>query len=684
MTTRYEAAVSETGLEGCMEKLNERLDTAIRIALLLPDCVRTIENFYRDGFGYTSRKSEVSIVSHARCIEAILRLPTESTRSILTNQRLAQLIQVFELNPWTSRNNRGKSAKDNAYAASVAIPAAIALLVRSGSPSRVIAAKVRSGLRRIGTLISEVAKQEAPGRVYSHGLFIYRMARALGVVDTNKALSLIAPSSCKSDKAVVRLLKRSRKLLNDYTRVSIHELVSLCHAVPDSRDSALNLGYFVVAAVLYGNFEEDVIIDHATSIALSALFTQAATMGPQTAYRDAVEHVSASPIELITLASDMASVRRKFADLESYFNAAYNMIIGTMRFPVGEVGKKAGPLWMAEPWRGRRTEEPWYNACVVEFLSAYRGFLEDICRDNLLVVFGASTSVPRLTFDRLVIDDANRKLISNFMAEAKDAFASGKKLRRSSVILFGPPGTSKTSIARAIAHSIGVPFIGLGPHDFALRGLENVIARASEVFGWMRVMRKCVVFLDEIDELVVERVKEEEKIGRLITGSLLPWFQGLHDSGRLVLIVATNHIDRFDAAIRRPGRFDLVLPVGPLDASARIRMFSEFLDEGGVARGVAWEAGEREALCVAAVREVSGCLIPEDDAGKGRRIPWPVTIGEVLGICDSLLEKRLKLSRSEVAAVVAAVVRDAGRKPLISGPEYVRFLVDSDKYKFPS
>jgi hypothetical protein len=51
-----------------MEKLNERLDTAIRIALLLPDCVRTIENFYRDGFGYTSRKSEVSIVMGTRFV----------------------------------------------------------------------------------------------------------------------------------------------------------------------------------------------------------------------------------------------------------------------------------------------------------------------------------------------------------------------------------------------------------------------------------------------------------------------------------------------------------------------------------------------------------------------------------------------------------------------------------------
>jgi SpoVK/Ycf46/Vps4 family AAA+-type ATPase len=81
---------------------------------------------------------------------------------------------------------------------------------------------------------------------------------------------------------------------------------------------------------------------------------------------------------------------------------------------------------------------------------------------------------------------------------------------------------------------------------------------------------RIVVFLDEFDELVSEREEAGELESRFLTTAMLPKLASLSDRRRAVVLVATNHPERFDAAIRRRGRFDMIVPVMPPTADAKL------------------------------------------------------------------------------------------------------------------
>lgn len=134
-----------------------------------------------------------------------------------------------------------------------------------------------------------------------------------------------------------------------------------------------------------------------------------------------------------------------------------------------------------------------------------------------------------------------------------------------SALLFGPPGTSKTSITGAVAHDLNWPLIAITPADFVKGTLAEVYLRADEIFHDLLDLSGVVVFFDEMDALVQTRDAEVQLDiqSQFLTTTMLPKLTGLHDGGRVVFFMATNFQDRFDAAIKRPGRFDLLLCMGP-------------------------------------------------------------------------------------------------------------------------
>jgi SpoVK/Ycf46/Vps4 family AAA+-type ATPase len=88
--------------------------------------------------------------------------------------------------------------------------------------------------------------------------------------------------------------------------------------------------------------------------------------------------------------------------------------------------------------------------------------------------------------------------------------------------------------------------------------------------------QRVVVLLDEFDELVRERSDgDSESASRFLTTAMLPKLAALSDARRIVYVLATNHIEHFDAAIRRPGRFDLIVPVLPPSLKAKKKQWPE-------------------------------------------------------------------------------------------------------------
>lgn len=140
-------------------------------------------------------------------------------------------------------------------------------------------------------------------------------------------------------------------------------------------------------------------------------------------------------------------------------------------------------------------------------------------------------------------------------------------------IFFGPPGTGKTSYARAIAQYLGWPFLVLNPADFAEEGLHLIPTRATRIFDRLMQLSDAVVLFDEMEELMRRRKGQDGSFEqRFLTTSLLPLLQDLATQARCVFIVATNHFGELDDAATRQGRFDFSIAVMPPSPTEKVRM----------------------------------------------------------------------------------------------------------------
>jgi SpoVK/Ycf46/Vps4 family AAA+-type ATPase len=148
---------------------------------------------------------------------------------------------------------------------------------------------------------------------------------------------------------------------------------------------------------------------------------------------------------------------------------------------------------------------------------------------------------------------------------------------RRSALLFGPPGTSKTTIVRALAQEIGWPYLEINPSHFLREGLNSIYQQADGIFRDLRDLSRAVVLFDEMDALVQSRSQNLDVTREFLTTSMLPKLAELHEGAQVIFFMATNHKAAFDPAITRPGRFDILLFVGPPAWRDKIRSVGKLL-----------------------------------------------------------------------------------------------------------
>lgn len=162
-----------------------------------------------------------------------------------------------------------------------------------------------------------------------------------------------------------------------------------------------------------------------------------------------------------------------------------------------------------------------------------------------------------------------------------------------SAILFGPPGTAKTTICEALAQRLGWDFLVIDTACFLEDGLTNVASRIRYVFERLQSLNQCVILFDEIEEFCLDR--ENKGLGmesRMLTTAMLTAINDLRRAKLSIFFLATNRLRAFDSAIIRPGRFDLQLFVGTPNLEARVIQLRNQLESVAVKQKVKDEAEE--------------------------------------------------------------------------------------------
>ncbi|CAB9523931.1 metalloprotease FTSH [Seminavis robusta] len=257
----------------------------------------------------------------------------------------------------------------------------------------------------------------------------------------------------------------------------------------------------------------------------------------------------------------------------------------------GECYGKALKGWASPHLRPESGPQAWSTAQVLACVSLLKTTIRELMNRDVLQEFGGtaySEQGPRQEgWDRLLDTDlgsaADNKTIKEVLEERVVTPFSVSINNPSfgaaySAILFGPPGTAKTTICEALAQKMGYDFLVIDTTAFLADGLTNVANRIRYVFGRLMALQECVILFDEIEEFALNRETPGLSMeSRMLTTSMLTAINDLRRGKQSIFFVATNRLRAFDSAITRPGRFDMQLFVGTPNLGARIIQFQSKL-----------------------------------------------------------------------------------------------------------